>query len=86
MPFAQGVDEARHYIQEAMNNEKKTSNNVGDELDPALEQDNLECQDDEQLIHPDFVTLNPDDLEYDDDLAQIRKTLKTSKLKHLTRC
>ena len=39
MPFAQGVEEARHYVQEARNIDGNADNNVGNELDPTLEQE-----------------------------------------------
>ena len=65
MPFAQGVEEARYYVQEAMKNEGEGIDNIGDVLDPELEQEIVECQDNEELLHPDFVQLNPDELEFD---------------------
>ena len=34
MPFAPGVEEARHYVQQAIGNESNKTGNVGDELDP----------------------------------------------------
>ena len=77
MPFAQGVEEARHFVQQAMNIEK----NVGDQLDPTQEQENLECQDGEDLMHPDFIQMNPDDFEFESNVKQIKKTLKNIEVK-----
>ena len=81
MPFAQGVEEARHYFQQAMDLEKEATKNVGNELDPQLEQEVLECQDDEDLLHPDFVHLNPDNLDFEKDIAQAKKTFRSIEVK-----
>ena len=74
MPFTEGVDEARHYVQEAMRNE--TDGDIGEQLDPEHEQEILECRDNEESIHPDFVQLNPDDFEIDNNLVQVKKTFR----------
>ena len=81
MPFAQGVDEARHNIQEALKNEKEATSNIGNELDPEQEQEIVECQEDEHIIHPDFVQLNPDELEFDRNSTQIKKSLRIIEVK-----
>ena len=78
MPYAQGVEEARHYVQEAQNNDRT---NVGDRLDPEQEQEIVECEDDEQIIHPDFVLINPDELEFDSNIVQVKKTLRSIEVK-----
>ena len=78
MPYAQGVEEARHYVQEAQNNDRT---NVGDRLDPEQEQEIVECEDDEQIIHPDFVLINPDELEFDSNIVQVKKTLRSIEIK-----
>ena len=62
MPFTEGVEEARYYIQEATKDERTSTNNIGDELDPEQEQEIIDCQDDEDLLHPDFTHVNPDEL------------------------
>ena len=76
MPFTQGVEEARHYVQEAMKNEREENSNVGQELDPELEQEILECQDDEEQLHPDYVQINPDDQDFENNVTQIKKTFR----------
>ena len=81
MPFAQGVKEARHFVQQAKIDERKTNNNVGDDLDPDFEQEKLETEDGEELIHPDYIQVNPDDLDMENNLTQIRKTMRNIELK-----
>ena len=81
MPFSQGVETARHYVQQAMNEESKTKSNVGDHLDPELEKEKLENEDGEELPHPDYVQINPDDLDMENNMTQIRKLIRTIELK-----
>ena len=76
IPFAQGVATVRHFVQEAKNIENELAKDIGNELDPTLEQDILECKEDEDHIHPDFVQVNPDELELESNFNQIRKTLR----------
>ena len=80
MPFSQGVEEARHYVEEAM---KKTDQDetIGNRLDPQHEQEIIECQVEEDLLHPDFVQVNPDNLESEDNSVQIKKTFRTIQIK-----
>ena len=75
MPFAQGVEEARFYVQQAMKNGQEETK-IGDELDGELENELLECQDEEEVIHPDFAHLNPDELEIGKDIMQTKKTIR----------
>ena len=81
MPFAQGVEEARHFVQEAQKNERDAKSNIGNVLDPEQEQEIIECLDNEQIIHPDFVQLNPDELEFDSNMTQVKKTLRSIEVK-----
>ena len=81
MPFAQGVEEARHYVQQAINSESNTAKNVGDQLDPTMEQENLECQEGEDIMHPDYIQMNPEDFEFESNVKQIKKTLKNIEVK-----
>ena len=80
IPYAQGVEEARHFIEEARKNDQE-SENVGNQLDPEYEQDVHECQGEEDLLHPDYVQVNPDDFEIDDKTSQVKKTFRTIELK-----
>ena len=68
MPFTQGVEDARYYVEQAMEADKNKPK-VGIELDPELEKENLECQDEIEIQHPDFVQINPDDFETEDNLT-----------------
>ena len=75
LPFAQGVEEARHYVQEAMKNGNEPQN-IGNTLDPEMEKDVLECQAEEEIAHPDFVQMNPDNFEAPNNIEQIKKIFK----------
>ena len=76
MPYTEGVEEARHYVQEALKEERTSTNDIGDELDPEQEKEILECDDEEELLHPDFVQVNPDQMEFDNNLKQVKRTLR----------
>ena len=76
MPFTQGVEEARYYVQQAMENDKDKLN-IGNDLDPELEKEILECDDEMEDLHPDFVQVNPDDFETEDNITQVKKTLRS---------
>jgi hypothetical protein len=56
----QGVEEARHYVEQAMNEDREQTNNIGNELDPEQEKEIEECQELEEIMHPQFVQVNPD--------------------------
>ena len=73
LPFAQGVDKARYYVEEAMKNEVEPAN-IGNLLDSQLEQGNLECQIEDEVIHPDYIQIDPDNLDIDANLTQLKKT------------
>ena len=47
--FAQGVIEARFYVEETLKNHQ-TANNIGNSLDPELELQILDCQDQEEIL------------------------------------
>ena len=44
LPFAQGVEEARYYVEEAAKDESSTDKNIGNDLDPELEKEVIECR------------------------------------------
>ena len=79
MPFAQGVEEARYHVELAKQSEGQVSGNIGEVLDPEQEQEIEECQEGEENPHPDFVQLNPDQLEFDNNLKQSRNTVRKIK-------
>ena len=80
LPFAQGVEEARYYVEEALKNDSE-GQNIGNLLDPQLEQDLIECQDEEQHNHHDFIQDNPEDIQIDSNLVHIKKTLRTIEIR-----
>ena len=70
LPFAQGVEEARYYVEEAAKDESSATKNIGNKLDPELEKEVIECLESEEIPHPDFEHLNPDELEFDNNMTQ----------------
>ena len=80
LPYAKGVEEARQNVEEAMKEMHIINTEIGNILDPENEKNNLECQEEEEIIHPDFAHLNPDELEVDDNLQQIRKMTRNIKI------
>ena len=44
MPFTDGVDEARHFVEEAMKDDRAKPNDIGDVLDPEQEKEIEDCQ------------------------------------------
>ena len=80
LPYAQGVEEARHYVDQAMKNED-VQQNIGNLLDTELEQDLLECQAEEEVLHPDFVQVNPDNFEVQNNMDQIKKTFRNIEIR-----
>ena len=82
MPFLEGIEEARYYVEEAMKEQQeKTNHIVGDDLDPEKEKEIEECQDEEDEMHPDFLQVNPDDQDFATNLAQAKKTLRRLEMK-----
>ena len=68
MPFMEGIEEARFYVEEAMKEERTIENNIGNELDAEKEQEIEECLDIEEQMHPDFEHINPDEQEFENNL------------------
>ena len=80
LPFAKGIEEARQNVKAAMEEDDTRNNTIGNILDPEQEKENLECEEEEELIHPDFSHLNPDDLESEDNSQQVRKMTRNIKI------
>ena len=80
IPFAAGMEEARYYVAEALNNIDAQPSNVGTILDPEKEQEIEDCQDIDS-IHPDFIQLNPDDLDSESPIEQISKSFRKIEIK-----
>ena len=60
MEHLEGVEEARYYV-EQMKKEMETTE-TGIKLDPTLEQDNADCEDEVSEDHPDFLHIDPGNL------------------------
>ena len=60
MEHLESVEEARYFVDELHKNQIQEQ---GDELDAQNVQDELECQEEDMMEHPDFAHLNPDELE-----------------------
>ena len=80
LPFATGVEEARHYVEEALQSMEAQPSNVGDILDPEQEQEIAECQEIDN-IHPDFVQLNPNDLDIENPSKQMIRSFRRIEIK-----
>ena len=61
LPYAQGVEESRHFAEEALQENEGEKSNIGNILDPEQEKENDESQDFEE-IHEDLIHMNPDAL------------------------
>ena len=48
MPYLEGVEEARYYVQEAMKEDERPHNNIGDELDAEQEKEIFECDEEDK--------------------------------------
>ena len=81
MPYAQGVEEARYRVEEAMKEGTTSSKNIGNELDPEQEKEIVECEDGDDQMHPDFVQVNPDDFDFESNLNQVKRTLRRLEIK-----
>ena len=73
MPFISGIEEARHYMNEAG---KQCDASIGDILDPQNEQEDCECFDIEETPHPDFIHLDPNTIISEEkNLQKLRNSL-----------
>ena len=60
MEHLEGVEEARYYVEQAKKEIDLTE--IGEKLDPALEQDNADCEEIELVEHPDLIHADPDQI------------------------
>ena len=58
MEHLEGVEEARYYVEQAKKQIDLTD--VRNQLDPALEQNNADCEEEIIAEHPDFLHIDPD--------------------------
>ena len=65
MPHTEAVEEARYYVEQALKEERKQVDTIGNELDPEQEKEIEECNVGDDEIHPDFQHVNPDGLEFE---------------------
>ena len=73
------VEEARHYVEEATKKLDLTNTKVN--LDAATEQDNAECQEEGEELHPDYLHLDTDNFdEINEDKGPIQNIYRTIEL------
>ena len=58
MQHLEGVEEGRYYVEQIKKEMDLTE--VGNQLDPALEQENADCDEELQSEHPDFLHIDPE--------------------------
>ena len=71
MEHLHDVEEARYYVEEA--NKKLDLSEIGITLDAAAEQENAECNEEIEEVHPDYLHLDPeyiDNMEENNKMAQ----------------
>ena len=81
MPHMEAVEEARHYVEEAMKEMKEQTDNIGDELDPEQEKEVEECNIGDDELHPEFQQLNPEGLNFEENSSHTKKTLRRLEVK-----
>ena len=64
MKHLEGVEEARYYVEQVKKEIDLTE--VGNQLDPALEQDNADCEEEVLSEHPDFLHIDPSQITSDE--------------------
>ena len=79
MPYINDVEEARFFTNEAIQDTHERIN-IGNILDPEQEQENIECQGPYDT-HPDFLQINPDDLDIGKEVEQARQSFRKIELK-----
>ena len=58
MKHLEGVEEGRYYVEQVK--KEVDLGDVRNQLDPALEQDNADCEEEVLEEHPDFQHIDPD--------------------------
>ena len=67
MKHLEGVEEARYYVEQVKKEIDLTD--VGNQLDPALEQANADCEEEVLSEHPDFLHVDPDQITSDEQVV-----------------
>ena len=65
MEHLEGVEEARYYVEQIKKELDLTE--IAEKLDPALEQDNADCDDEVETEHPDFSHIDPGQIVREED-------------------
>jgi hypothetical protein len=65
MEHLEGVEEARYYVEQAKKEIYLIE--IGEKLDPALEQENADCEEIEIIEHPDMIHADPDQVTTEED-------------------
>ena len=67
MEHLEGVEEARYYVEQAKKEVDLTE--LGEMLDPTLEQDNDDCMEEGVEEHPEMTHADPDQLQTEEELS-----------------
>ena len=79
MEHLHDVEEARHYVEEASKKLDLTKTRVN--LDAATEQENAECQEEGEELHPDYLHLDTDNVDdIEENKGQIQNIYRTIEL------
>ena len=60
MEHLEGVEEARYYVEQIQKEIDLAS--IGTQLDPTVEQDNADCEEEVMAEHPDFLHIDPEQI------------------------
>ena len=58
MDYLEGVEEARYYVEQVQ--KEIDLADIGNKMDPTLEQDNADCENEVMSEHPDFHHIDPE--------------------------
>ena len=61
MEHLEGVEEARYYVEQIQKEIDLAQ--IGTQLDPTMEQNNADCEEEVMLEHPDFHHIDPEQLD-----------------------
>ena len=71
MEHLEGVEEARYYVEQVKKEIDLTD--IAEKLDPTLEQNNADCDDDVETEHPDFTHIDPGQITIEKDTTKTKK-------------
>ena len=64
MEHLEGVEEARYYVEQVK--KEIDLSEISNKLDPELEQDNADCDEEVETEHPDFSHIDPGQITNED--------------------